>query len=133
MTTTTLKTGFYANDVETFFVTDAGTTFIIYSADDLGTDEPVAIGSLPGDATAIPGSPDLVARVETLTDVIAKVVAQAKQDAALFAEEFGEPLDEAETDWDAVAWGEVKIDGASDLWLDYQAALIAETERLCEG
>lgn len=64
--TTTLKSGFFATDVETFFVTDAGNAFIIYSADDLGTDEPVAIDALPEDAVAIPASQDLVDRVKGL-------------------------------------------------------------------
>lgn len=127
------RPGFYANDVETFFVTEASTTFIIYSADDLGTEEPVKIDSLPEDATAIPASPDLVARVEKLTDALAKVVEQAKLDAAAFVAEFNEPIDPSATDWDATAWGEVKIEGSEQFWDDYQAALVAETQRLCEG
>lgn len=133
MTNTTLKAGFYANDVETFFVTDAGTTFVIYSADDLGTDDPVKIDALPEDATLIPTSPDLVARVEQLTTILDKVVEQAKADAAAFVEEFNEVLDPAETDWDSMAWSQANIEGGEHFWDDFQAALIAETERLCEG
>ncbi len=68
----------------------------------------------------------------------AKIKQAAKAMAALFVEEFGEPIDCDKTDWDAVAWQEdrreIGIDPASSDWNEgwpvYQAALVAETERL---
>ena len=61
----------------------------------------------------------------------------ARETAGQFVEEFGEPLDSAKTDWDEKAWQE----DASTLdltdkqrdegWPIYQAALVAETQRLC--
>jgi hypothetical protein len=66
-----------------------------------------------------------------------KIEELARETAGLFVEEFGEPLDSAKTDWDEKAWQE----DASTLdltdkqrdegWPIYQAALVAETQRLC--
>lgn len=61
----------------------------------------------------------------------------ARADAALFFVEFREVIDPAATDWDAVAWSDTREslslteDEGQRLWLIYQAALVAETERLC--
>ncbi len=73
---------------------------------------------------------------DTLKEEIEK---RAKLTAASFVEEFGEPLDPATTDWDAVAWNEDRrglgLNPASsdhdEWWPIYQASLIAETEQLC--
>ena len=66
------------------------------------------------------------------------VLIEAKSDALAFFEEFGEPLDPALTDWDGVAWTDVvshynlsAFDFCDELWPIYQAALVAETKRLC--
>lgn len=72
-----------------------------------------------------------------MKSIKAKIKDSAKRTAALFFEEFGEPLDPAETDWDATAWdfdaGDLRLsDTQQDKYWDfYQAALIAETYRLC--
>lgn len=70
----------------------------------------------------------------------AAVVRAAHEDAAAFVEEFGEALDPAATDWDAEAFATSR--GSAPLydvlpeelwdaaWPIYQAALVAETERL---
>lgn len=59
---------------------------------------------------------------------------RAKETAAMFVEEFAEALDPAATDWDSTAWGEdsrgLPSEAKDDLWPIYQAALVAETERL---
>jgi len=68
----------------------------------------------------------------------------AKATAALFVEEFGEPLDPATTDWDATAWETDRSDlSFRDLlddqviyvlaWDLYDRTLVAETERLAEA
>jgi hypothetical protein len=76
---------------------------------------------------------------------IEQAEALAKRAAAGFVREFGEPLDPAETDWDGMAWsldvgairteaGErLEPDQVDALWPAYQAALVAETRRLCGG
>lgn len=66
------------------------------------------------------------------------VLEEAMSDALAFVEEFGEPIDPASTDWDGEAWGEVcrhysldAFEFYDELWPIYQAALVAETVRLC--
>lgn len=66
-----------------------------------------------------------------------RVIELAKQSAAAYVAEFGEPLDSDAGDWDAVAWGEhdrlelgLSDDEADRLWPIYQAALVTETKRL---
>jgi hypothetical protein len=82
--------------------------------------------------------------MSTRTRVIEGIVCEhARRDAKLFVEEFGEPLDPAETDWDSVAWGEalravraadeLTDDECDSLWSVYQETLVSETERLCAG
>ena len=69
------------------------------------------------------------------TDREQQIAALGTAAGALFARENpGEVLDPSETDWDATAW-DVDSAGLSremrkELWPVYQAALIAETERL---
>lgn len=69
----------------------------------------------------------------------------ARETAKLFVDEFGEPLDPAATDWDGEAWAHDRtafsvalrqaLDRSDPLydeaWRAYDAALVAETERLC--
>jgi hypothetical protein len=68
-----------------------------------------------------------------------QVVSEAKKDAAIFVEEFGEALDPSETDWDGVAWDDVSKnlgiypDEHGVLWEVYQTELVLETERLTRG
>jgi hypothetical protein len=68
-----------------------------------------------------------------------RVIAEAKKDAALFVEEFGEPIDPFKTDWDADAWADAAQNLGLDndeyamLWEAYQTELVAETERLTQG
>lgn len=69
----------------------------------------------------------------------AVVEAAAEQSAAVFVEEWHEPLDPAETDWDGEAWALDASDlGVPDerqdaLWEVYEAALVRETRRLCRA
>ena len=61
----------------------------------------------------------------------------ARETASVFVEEFGEPLDSAKTDWDEKAWQEdartlnLTEEHREEGWPIYQAALVAETQRLC--
>ena len=67
------------------------------------------------------------------------IEARAKQTAALFFEEFGEPLHSSLTDWDAVAWGEdrkeLDLSPGDDeqAWLHYAEVLQQETKRLYDS
>jgi hypothetical protein len=75
-------------------------------------------------------------------ELMAAVIHRAAEDAALFVEEFGEALDSAGTDWDAVAWGELvremdpnrEIDSAAiaDLWDLYRGSLAFLTRKALE-
>jgi hypothetical protein len=59
-------------------------------------------------------------------------------DAQMFFDEWQEPLNSTETDWDAVAWGDSKcvvtaLGGDPDeYWGFYSSILEAETERLAD-
>jgi hypothetical protein len=70
-------------------------------------------------------------------DKTARVLAVARDTARLFVNEFNEPLDPDETDWDATAWCDdlreagLSEEEADKFWDVYQAELVAETERLC--
>jgi hypothetical protein len=61
----------------------------------------------------------------------------ACETASVFVEEFGEPLDSEKTDWDEKAWQEdartlnLTEEHRQEGWPIYQAALVAETQRLC--
>lgn len=74
--------------------------------------------------------------VRVKPSLVERVEMEATKDAALFVEEFNEPLDSSETDWDSEAWSGVSLNLTDDeqdvLWPIYQAKLVAETERLCE-
>lgn len=149
---TTLKTGFYGTDSETIYVTPAGRIWIVASADDIGPD-PVELQSSDMPVTALASdhlmtpdeAMDAIGRIEATSgetiliwdDLVAQVEVAAKADAALFVAEFGEAIDPATTDWDTMAWQEsgdeieeMTANDAERLWPIYQAALVAETERL---
>lgn len=55
MAPTTLKSGFYGTNVETYYVTPTGRAWIVQSDDDLGTLDPVEIAAdrLPSDARPV--------------------------------------------------------------------------------
>ena len=71
------------------------------------------------------------------TRAIDFVIQLALNDAKLFVEEFGEPLDSSTTDWDATAWelcdlGEFEPD-RSALWETYRSVLESESEGLADS
>jgi hypothetical protein len=68
----------------------------------------------------------------------AQIEAKAREAAAGFVEEFGEPINPSKTDWDGEAWFndrlDLGIDDDDDVeagWPIYQTALVAETRNLC--
>lgn len=81
-----------------------------------------------------------ISQIVAAADYREGVEMAAKATAKLFVEEFGEILNPAATDWDSVAWQEDRTNciPASEVceklsekyWPIYQAALVAETERL---
>jgi hypothetical protein len=77
-------------------------------------------------------------RETTFAELTETVLVEAASDALQFVEEFHEPLDPTATDWDGQAFGATcdqyhlrSFPRCDDLWPIYQAALVAETRRLC--
>ena len=74
-----------------------------------------------------------------MSATIDRVINAAKDDARMFVEEFGQPIDTAQTDWDGAAWTDAQgslqltCQEAESLWPVYQSVLTAETRRLAEG
>lgn len=104
--------------------------------DDYGSATKVALilAKIYGD----PGCVCVIERDDLVSsDLRKEICKRAKATAALFFEEFGEPIDPDSTDWDGTAWGEDRIgldieDCDCNAWEIYQDALIAETKRLYE-
>lgn len=77
MTTRTRACGFYGTDAEIYYVAESGRAWIIGSADDLGTDDPVEIraADIPAGATPVGGmlmpaeAIDYLHRIESAHDV----------------------------------------------------------------
>lgn len=73
-------------------------------------------------------------------DLNDQIRTRARDDAASFVEEFGEPIDPAETDWDATGFGDLRRelqlddylseDGIEKCYRSYVETLVAETRRL---
>lgn len=77
MATQTLKSGFYGTDAEVYYVAESGRAWIVGSADDLGTQDPVEIevADIPAGATLVDGflmpaeAIDHLHRIEAAHDV----------------------------------------------------------------
>ncbi len=72
------------------------------------------------------------------TTTVDDAIGAAKAAAYAFFGEFEEPLDPAETDWDATAWTidaqklRLSPEQQEALWPVYQAVLVARTRELSE-
>ena len=130
---------FYGNENETFYVDQFGRIWLVQSVDfsesrnaELQTDLPTGLVEVDGSDL------ELSHNVFELTDEAkTEVIAQAKQDAELFVDEFNEQIDPKTTDWDAVGFGECRFSFHTndpkthdEAWELYQTTLVEETGRL---
>lgn len=134
---------FYGNENETYYVDQFSRVWLVQSVDFSEAKEAQLQSSLPEGLEELSFS--ITSDIE-LTDNIfelpesakEEVTKEAKKDAQLFVDEFNEPLNPAETDWDSEGFNNCQFSFHTndtktydESWSLYQSTLVAETKLLC--